>query len=65
MVYFKISGSYDWLKKIAYTIAGNVKLRKGQKNGRRKFKYAITEWAYDLARLKQTYYKNNFTWPKT
>lgn len=53
------------LKKIAYTIAGNVKLRKGQKNGREKFRYAISEWEYDLQILKQKYYKNEFVWPKT
>ncbi|PLT33646.1 hypothetical protein [Bacillus sp. V5-8f] len=53
------------LKKVAYTIAQNVKLRKGQKNGEKKFSYAIGEWEYDLAKLKLAYYKNNFTWPTT
>ena len=53
------------LKKVAYTIAQNVKLRKGQKNGETKFKYSISEWEYDLAKLKKHYYKNQFTWPST
>ncbi len=51
------------LKSIAYTIAHNVKLRKGQKGGKKKFKYSISEWEKDLAKLKKTYYKNDFTWP--
>ncbi|BCB02141.1 hypothetical protein [Bacillus sp. KH172YL63] len=53
------------LKKVAYTIAGNVKLRKGQKNGTKKFRYAISEWEHDLARLKVKYYKKDFIWPNT
>ncbi|MDF2036337.1 hypothetical protein P2R12_04935 [Cytobacillus oceanisediminis] len=51
------------LKKIAYTIAYNVKLRKGQKNGLNKFHHAITEWEHDLAKLKKLYYKKDFNWP--
>jgi hypothetical protein len=53
------------LRKVAYTIAQHVKLRKGQKNGTRKFSYAIGEWEYDLSKLKSQYYKSNFTWPTT
>ncbi|UTE78491.1 hypothetical protein [Rossellomorea sp. KS-H15a] len=53
------------LRKVAYTIAQHVKLRKGQKNGTKKFSYAIGEWEYDLAKLKSRYYKSNFTWPTT
>jgi hypothetical protein len=53
------------LRKVAYTIAQHVKLRKGQKNGTKKFSYAIGEWEYDLAKLKSQYYKSNFTWPTT
>jgi hypothetical protein len=51
------------LKKVAHIIAYNVKLRKGQKNGMVKFKYAIGEWEYDLEKLKKTYYKKDFVWP--
>ncbi|MCM3569311.1 hypothetical protein [Neobacillus mesonae] len=51
------------LKKVAYTIANNIRLRKGQKNGQRKFSYAIGEWELDLAKLKKTYYQKDFTWP--
>ncbi|WP_419871503.1 hypothetical protein [Candidatus Pristimantibacillus sp. PTI5] len=51
------------LKEIAYTIARNVRLRKSQTGGRAKFSYAIGEWEHDLKRLKQEYYKSNFTWP--
>jgi hypothetical protein len=53
------------LKKVAYTIAGNVKLRKGQREGSEKFSYSISEWEYDLARLKKKYYIKDFHWPKT
>jgi hypothetical protein len=51
------------LKKVAYTIAGNIKLRKGQKNGLKKFSYSISEWEYDLNRLKNKFYKHDFKWP--
>ncbi|MDR6999694.1 hypothetical protein [Neobacillus niacini] len=53
------------LRKVAYTIAGNVKLLKGQKNGKEKFSYAIREWDHDLQKLKKQYYKKDFTWPST
>ncbi|SDN76397.1 hypothetical protein SAMN05518871_107156 [Psychrobacillus sp. OK028] len=53
------------LKKVVYIIVGNVKLRKGQKTGSKKFRYAISEWEYDLQRLKVNYYKNDFKWPNT
>jgi hypothetical protein len=52
------------LKEIVYTIANNVKLRKRQVGGKDKFAYAISEWEHDLKRLKQEYYKSNFTWPQ-
>ena len=45
------------LRKVAYTIAGNVKLRKGQRNGKQKFIHAITEWEHDLAELKKNIIK--------
>lgn len=35
------------------------------KNGAVKNRNSITEWEYDLERLRKHYYKNNFTWPKT
>ena len=53
------------LKKVANTIAYNVKLRKGQKNGINKYHNAITEWEYDLYKLKKVYYRKEFSWPKT
>ncbi|UTR10201.1 hypothetical protein MM300_20350 [Evansella sp. LMS18] len=53
------------LKKVVYIIAHNLKLRKGQKNGSIKFRHSITEWQYDLDRLKQKYYKKDFRWPDT
>lgn len=52
------------LKEIAYTIARNIRLRKSQAGGKTKFAYAIAEWEHDLKRLKQEYYKSNFTWPQ-
>ncbi|KGP73757.1 hypothetical protein [Pontibacillus yanchengensis] len=53
------------LKDVAYTIARNVKLRKGQKGGHQKFSYAISQWEYDLKRLKDKYYRKDFKWPNT
>ncbi|MFC5602686.1 hypothetical protein [Sporosarcina koreensis] len=53
------------LKRVAYTIAGFVRMRKGQKNGKQKFRYAISEWEHDLQRLKTKYYRKDFTWPMT
>ncbi|MEH6996642.1 hypothetical protein V7075_28735, partial [Neobacillus drentensis] len=53
------------LKKVAYSIAQNVKLRKGQKDGEKKFSFAIAEWEYDLNKLKQRYYRHDFSWPLT
>ncbi|OMD42672.1 hypothetical protein [Paenibacillus odorifer] len=52
------------LKEIVYTIARNIRLRKSQAGGKTKFAYAIAEWEHDLKRLKQEYYKSNFTWPQ-
>ncbi|TMV52620.1 hypothetical protein FE783_00015 [Paenibacillus mesophilus] len=52
------------LKEIVFTIARNVRLRKSQAGGKTKFAYAIAEWEHDLKRLKQEYYKSNFTWPQ-
>lgn len=52
------------LKEIVYTIAQNVRLRKSQAGGKTKFAYAISEWEHDLNRIKQEYYKSNFTWPQ-
>jgi uncharacterized protein (UPF0335 family) len=53
------------LRRVALTIAYNVKLRKGQKNGVTKYSNAITEWEHDLAKLKFHFYKKDFNWPKT
>ncbi|WP_274307962.1 hypothetical protein [Solibacillus daqui] len=53
------------LKKVTYTIAYNVRLRKGQKNGLQKYEHAIKEWEHDLQKLRNQYYNNNFIWPRT
>jgi hypothetical protein len=53
------------LRRVAMTIAYNVKLRKGQKNGVTKYSNAITEWEHDLAKLKFHFYEKDFNWPKT
>lgn len=53
------------LKKVVHIISYNVKLRKGQKNGMKKFAYAISEWEHDLAKLKKHYYKQEFKWPNS
>lgn len=53
------------LYKVAYTIANHVRLRKGQKNGLKTFRRSITEWEYDLDKLKKIYYKKDFRWPET
>lgn len=53
------------LKRVTFTISYNIKLRKSQKNGMKKFHHAITEWEHDLKRMKQIYYKSDFRWPNT
>lgn len=51
------------LKKVVGIISYNILLRKGQKNGERKFSYAIAEWEHDLGKLKKHYYRSDFKWP--
>lgn len=51
------------LKRVAYIISHHIRMRKGQKDGAVKFKNAITEWEYDLQKLKETYYDKTFNWP--
>lgn len=53
------------LKKVASIIAYNIKLRKGQKNGQKKYYNAISEWEHDLLKLRRVYYKKDFNWPNT
>ena len=53
------------LKSVAYTIAYLIRGRKAMKNGMNRNQYAITEWEYDLQRLKDKYYKKEFKWPST
>jgi hypothetical protein len=53
------------LKKVAYTIAFLIRGRKSMKNGLVRNRHSITEWEHDIAKLKNTYYKNSFHWPKT
>ncbi|MBA2781640.1 MAG: hypothetical protein H0T74_01765 [Rubrobacteraceae bacterium] len=54
------------LPKVASFIAWLCRTRKSQKGGREKFISSITEWEYDLARLKREIYpsyKPRFNWP--
>lgn len=51
------------LQRVVSIISYNIRLRKGQKNGEEKFEYAITEWNYDLEKLKNMYYNGGFNWP--
>ncbi|MBM7702919.1 hypothetical protein [Metabacillus iocasae] len=53
------------LKKVAYTIAFLVRGRKAMKNGLIRNQHSITEWEYDLDKLKAHYYKKDFVWPRT
>ncbi|XKE93948.1 hypothetical protein LG326_12300 [Metaplanococcus flavidus] len=53
------------LKKVVHIISYNIKLRKGQKNGLKKFSFAISEWEHDLTKLKKHYYKQDFKWPES
>ncbi|NOU99514.1 hypothetical protein [Paenibacillus planticolens] len=53
------------LEKVANVIATNVKARKRQKGGAKKYSHAIYEWEYDLKKLKDTYYRRDFQWPST
>lgn len=53
------------LQEVAETIARHCRNRKRQKGGRERFKYAIAEWEFDLARLKKEFYdgRHRFAWP--
>lgn len=54
------------LEETANTIAWLVKNRKKQRGGKDKFRHAISEWEYDLNRLKNEYYDASnwaFSWP--
>jgi hypothetical protein len=56
------------LREVAETIAGHCRARKRQRGGTEKFANAITEWEYDLARLKAEFYvgqPRRFVWPRT
>ena len=55
------------LPKVASMIAWFCRSRKQQKGGRQKFARAISEWEYDLARLKKEHYpghRPSFAWPR-
>ncbi len=51
------------LEQTVKTITSHIRNRTSQVNGATKFKYSITEWEYDLNRLKKQFYKNDFKWP--
>ncbi|GGD10043.1 hypothetical protein [Pontibacillus salipaludis] len=53
------------VKEVASIIAFLIRGRKAMKNGESKNRYSISEWEYDLNRLKRTYFKNDFNWPST
>lgn len=52
------------LYKVAYTIASHIRRNKGTKERAQKYHRAISEWTYDLDKLKKHYYHKTFTWPK-
>lgn len=49
------------LKKVVYTIDNHIKLRAHNKA---KFSYSLRQWSMDLEKLKKTYYRNDFIWPR-
>lgn len=52
------------LKKVVSIISANIRIRKKQSYGEQKYLHAITEWEYDLNRLKESYYYGEFKWPE-
>ncbi|MEZ0481126.1 hypothetical protein [Planococcus sp. SSTMD024] len=52
------------LKKVVSIISANIRIRKKQSSGEHKYLHAITEWEYDLNRLKESYYYGEFKWPE-
>jgi len=52
------------LRKVVSIISANIRIRKKQSNGELKYQHAITEWEYDLSRLKGKYYCGEFKWPE-
>ncbi|MER2192167.1 MAG: hypothetical protein ABS951_14495 [Solibacillus sp.] len=53
------------LKKVADTLAGHIRRNKAKTNGEIIYAKAISKWQHDLDKLKKTYYRKNFTWPKS
>jgi hypothetical protein len=54
------------LQQVVETIASHVRLRKSQRDGRFRYRHAITEWEHDLARLKAERWAKltyRFPWP--
>ena len=49
------------LKKVVYIIDNHIKLRVPNK---KKFSYSLKQWTMDLEKLKKTYFKGEFIWPK-
>lgn len=49
------------LKKVVYIIDTHIKLRVSNK---KRFSYSLKQWTMDLEKLKKTYFKGEFTWPK-
>ncbi|MDE4084492.1 hypothetical protein PO902_05455 [Planococcus maritimus] len=52
------------LKKVVSIISANIRIRKKQSYGERKYLHAIREWEHDLNRLKENYYYGEFKWPE-
>ncbi|MYL35571.1 hypothetical protein GLW05_18500 [Pontibacillus yanchengensis] len=53
------------LKRVANMIAYLVRGRKSMKDGIKRNRNSITEWEYDLQKLKDKYYRKDFVWPFT
>ena len=52
------------LQAAAYELHKRIRLKMGREEDRKRYANAIEKWSYDLKRLKQEYFKNDFTWPE-
>lgn len=52
------------LQAAAYELQKRIRLKMGREEDRKRYANAIGKWSYDLKRLKQEYFKNDFPWPE-
>ncbi|WP_397537749.1 hypothetical protein [Rummeliibacillus pycnus] len=52
------------LQATANELHKRIRLKMGREEDRKRYANAIRKWSYDLNRLKEKYYENDFPWPE-